>query len=116
MKTVFVLSLAGWSLVEISCLGIADWNGMIIYFCGGFFNAASSVALLTVAVAMCKIRGIETFAFAFAISFKNLMDQSNVPLGGYTMEWVGIEWLFVLSAACGLLPFLVLHKLDFREV
>lgn len=116
MKTVFALSLIGWSLVELSCLGIRTWNGAPIYFCGGFFNAWSSLALLTVAVAMCKVRGIETFAFAFAISFKNLMDQSNVLLGGYTMELVGIEWLFVISAACGLLPFLVLKRLDFREV
>jgi len=116
MKTLFVLSLFGWSAVEISCLGIAEWNGSLIYFGGGFFNAFSSIALLTVAVAMCKIRGIETFAFAFAISVKNLMDQSNVLIGGYVMEAVGITWLFVISSLCGLLPFLVLHKLDFKEV
>ncbi len=116
MKALFVLSLIGWSLVEISCLGIREWNGHALYFCGGFFNAWSSLVLLTVATALCKIQGIETFAFAFAISFKNLMDQSKVLFGGYVMEWSGIEWLFVISATCGLLPFIVMHKLEFKEV
>lgn len=116
MKALFVLSLIGWSLVEVSCLGIREWNGHALYFCGGFFNAWSSLVLLTVATALCKIRGIETFAFAFAISFKNLMDQSKVLFGGYVMEWAGIEWLFVISAVCGLLPFIVMHKLEFEEV
>ncbi len=116
MRPVFVASLIGWSLVEISCLGIQTWNGHGLYFLGGFFNAWSSIALLTVATAMCKIRGVETFAFATAVSFKNLMDQSNVLLGGYVMEWLGLTWLFVISALCGLLPFLVLHKLEFEEV
>jgi predicted MFS family arabinose efflux permease len=116
MKTLFIISLFGWSLAELSCLGMARWNGALIYFCGGFFNAYSSIALLTVAVAMCKIRGVETFAFAFAISVKNLMDHSNVLIGGYVMETVGITNLFIISSLCGLFPFLVLHKIDFREV
>ena len=116
VKTLFVISLFGWCLAEISCLGIARWNGALIYFWGGFFNAYSSIALLTVAVAMCKIRGVETFAFAFAISIKNLMDNSGVLIGGYLMETVGITWLFVISALCGLFPFLVLHKIDFRDI
>ena len=88
----------------------------MIYFFGGVFNAFSSIALLTVAVSMCKKKGIETFAFAFAISVKNLMDNSNVLIGGYVMEAVGITWLFVISSLCGLLPFLVLHKIDFKEI
>ena len=116
MKTLFIISLFGWSLAELSCLGMARWNGALIYCWGGFFNAYSSIALLTVAVAMCKIRGVETFAFAFAISIKNLMDHSNVLIGGYVMEAVGISWLFVISSLCGLLPFLVLRKIDFRQV
>jgi len=116
VKTLFVISLLGWSLAEISCLGMARWNGALIYFCGGFFNAYSSIALLTVAVALCKIRGMETFAFAFAISIKNLMDNSSVLIGGYVMEAVGITNLFIISGLCGLLPFLVLHKIDFSEV
>ena len=116
MKTLFIISLVGWSLVEISCLGIAEWNGRLIYFFGGFFNAYSGIALLTVAVAMCKMRGIETFAFAFAVSVKNLMDLAKVPIGGYVMEALGITWLFVISSLCGFLPFLVLHKLEFKDV
>ncbi|MEA1997401.1 MAG: MFS transporter [Gemmatimonadota bacterium] len=116
MKTLFVISLFGWSLVEISCLGIAEWNGLLIFFFGGIFIAFTSIAILTVAVAMCKMRGIETFAFAFAVSAKNLMDQSSVLIGGYVMDAVGITWLFVISSLCGLLPFLILHKIDFRDV
>ncbi|OGG03258.1 MAG: hypothetical protein A3F83_04155 [Candidatus Glassbacteria bacterium RIFCSPLOWO2_12_FULL_58_11] len=116
MKTLYIISLVGWSLVEISCLGIAEWNGWLIYFFGGFFNAYSGIALLTVAVAMCKMRGIETFAFAFAVSVKNLMDLAKVPIGGYVMEAAGLTWLFVISSLCGFLPFLVLHKLEFKDV
>jgi predicted MFS family arabinose efflux permease len=116
MKQLFVLSLFGWSAIELSCIWISSANGALIYFFGGFFNAYSSIALLTVAVAMCKIPGIETFAFAFAISFKNLMDQSKVLFGGYLMEATGITWLFIISSLCGLLPFLVLRKIDFREI
>jgi predicted MFS family arabinose efflux permease len=116
MKVLFVVSLFGWSLVEISCLGIALWNGWLIYFLGGFFNAFAGIAILTVATAMCKIRGIETFAFAFAISVKNFFDQSNVLIGGYVFEAVGLTWLFVISSLCGLLPFLVLRKIDFRDI
>ena len=116
MKTLFIISLFGWSLVEISCLGIAVWNGWLIYFFGGFFNAFALLTILTLAAAMCKIRGIETFAFAFAVSVKNIFDLSNVLIGGYVYEAVGLTWLFVISALCGLLPFLVLRKIDFREI
>jgi|GEM_PF-2972547 len=116
VKTLFIISLIGWSVVEISCLGINELNGVLIYFFGGLVNAFMAIALLTVAVAMCKIKGIETFAFAFAISVKNLMGLSNVLFGGYVMGWVGITWLFIISSLCGLLPFLVLHKIDFRDV
>lgn len=124
VKVLFIISLVGWSAVEISCLSLLDVEpggaahllGGVIYCCGGFFNAFSGIALLTVATAMCKIRGIETFAFAAAISVKNMMDQSSVLFGGYLMEAVGIEWLFVISAAAGFLPFLVLFKLDYSEV
>ncbi len=116
MRGLLVASLLGWSAAELSCLWIAEWNGPAIYFAGGFFNAFSSIALLTIATASCRLRGIETFSFAVAISVKNLLDQTNVLIGGYVMEAVGIEWLFVISAACGLLPFLVLGRIDFREV
>jgi predicted MFS family arabinose efflux permease len=116
MKILFIISLLGWSLAEISCLGMATWNGAVIYFCGGFFNAYTSLTLLTVATAMCKIRGIETFAFAFAISIKNLMDQSKILFGGYVMEGMGLTWLFAISSLCGLLPFLVLNKIEFEEI
>lgn len=116
VKTLFIISLIGWSLAEISCLGMARWNGALIYFCGGLFNAYLGIALLTTAVAVCKIRGVETFAFAFAISIKNLMDNSSVLIGGYVMETVGITILFIISSLCGLLPFLILHKIDFRDV
>ena len=124
VKAIFIISLLGWSAVELSCLVIANWNGggMIylyggmIYFMGGFFNAFAGITLLTVVTAMCKIRGIETFAFAFAISVKNFFDHSQVLIGGYVMEWVGLNWLFVISSLCGLLPFLVLRKIDFRDI
>jgi hypothetical protein len=124
VKVLFIISLVGWSAVEISSLSLikltpgsgTELLGAVIYCLGGFFNAFSGIALLTVATAMCKIRGIETFAFAVAISVKNLMDQSNVLFGGYLMEWVGIDTLFLISAAAGFLPFLVLFKLDYSEV
>jgi len=116
MKILFIISLFGWSLVEISCLGIAVWNGWLIYFFAGYFNAFALLTILTVAAAMCKIRGIETFAFAVAVSVKNLFDQSNVLIGGYVYEAVGLNWLFVISALCGMLPFLVLRKINFREI
>ncbi|MFH1071478.1 MAG: MFS transporter [Candidatus Glassbacteria bacterium] len=116
IKIMFILSLVGWSLAEISCLAIAEWNGALIYFCAGFFNAYTSIVLLTVAAAMCKIRGIETFAFAVAVTVKNLMDNSKILTGGYVMEWAGLTWLFVISSLCGFLPFLILHKIDFSDV
>ncbi len=124
IKAVFIISLLGWSLVELSCLVIANWTGggMIyfyggmIYFLGGVFNAFAGITLLTIVTAMCKIRGIETFAFAFAISIKNFFDHSQVLVGAYVIDWVGLNWLFVISALCGLLPFLILKKIDFREV
>jgi len=116
VKTLLVISLFGWCLAEISCLGMARWNGALIYFWAGFFNAYSGIALLTVAVAMCKIKGIETFAFAFAISIKNLMYNSSFLIGAYVMEAVGITNLFIISSLCGLFPFLILHKIDFRDV
>ncbi len=68
----------------------------------------------TLAVAIGEIRGVETFAFA--ISAKNLMVNSSVLIGGYVMEAVGITWLFIISSLCGLLAFLILHKIDFEEV
>lgn len=124
VKVLLILSLLGWSAVEISSLSLikVDPSGPVnllggaIYGLGGFFNAFSGIALLTVATAMCKIRGIETFAFAAAISVKNLTDQTSVLFGGYLMEAVGLEMLFVISAAAGFLPFLVLFKLDYSEV
>ncbi|HLA41518.1 MAG TPA: hypothetical protein VJ417_16065, partial [Candidatus Glassbacteria bacterium] len=116
MKALFIISLVGWSLAEISCLAIAEWNGPLIYFAAGFFNAYTTLTLLTVAAAMCKIRGIETFAFAVAVTVKNLMDNTKLLTGGYVMEWVGLTWLFVISSLCGFLPFLVLHKVDFKDM
>ena len=88
----------------------------MIYFAAGFFNAYTTLTLLTVAAAMCKIRGIETFAFAVAVTVKNLMDNTKLLTGGYVMEWVGLTWLFVISSLCGFLPFLVLHKVDFKDM
>ncbi|MBW7995447.1 MAG: folate/biopterin family MFS transporter [Candidatus Glassbacteria bacterium] len=116
VKTMFFVSLIGWSLVEISCLWISEANGALIYCSAGLFNAFSELALLTVAAAMCKIRGIQTFAFASALSVGNLIFETGKPLGGCLLEAVGIEWLFVISALCGFLPFLVLHRIDFRKV
>ena len=124
VRTLLIVSLIGWSTVEISSLSliklepgwITNLIAALIYFFGGFCNAFSGIALLTIAAAMCKIRGIETFAFAAAISVKNFTDQSSVLFGGYLMEWVGIDWLFVISAAAGFLPFLVLFKIDYSEV
>ena len=40
----------------------------------------------------------------------------KVPIGGYVMEAAGLTWLFVISSLCGFLPFLVLHKLEFKDV
>ncbi len=124
VRVLFIISLVGWSAVEISSLSLIKVDpagpvmllGGAIYGLGGFFNAFSGLALLTVATAMCKIRGIETFAFAAAISVKNLTDQTSVLFGGYLMEAVGINWLFVISCLAGFLPFLVLFKLDYSEV
>jgi predicted MFS family arabinose efflux permease len=124
VRALLIISLVGWSAVEISSLslikidpgGSVNLLGGAIYGLGGFFNAFSGIALLTVATAMCKIRGIETFAFAAAISVKNLTDQSSVLFGGYIMEAVGLEMLFVISCLAGFLPFLVLFKLNYSEV
>ena len=116
MKSLFVISLLGWSVVEISSFGVMQWNGAIVYCAGGIFNAFTSLAVLTVAAAMCKISGIETFAFAFAVSVKNLFDQSNVLVGGYLMDSVGLTTLFIVSSLCGLLPLLVIRKVDFSDI
>ncbi len=116
MKRLFVLSLLGWSAVEISSFWVVEWSAFVVYFFGGVFNAFSSIAILTVAVAMCKMRGIETFAFACAISVKNLLFILSFLIGGFLMETVGLLWLFVISSLCGLLPFLVLRKINFRDI
>ena len=116
MRSLFVLSLVGWSVVEIASFGVLEWSGPIVYCAGGVFNAFTSLAILTVAAAMCKISGIETFAFAFAVSVKNLFDQSNVLIGGYLMDSVGLTTLFMISSLCGLLPLLIIRKVDFSEI
>lgn len=124
VRTLFILSLVGWSAVEISSLslikvdpsGPVNLLGGVIYGLGGFFNAFGGIALLSVAAAMCKVRGIETFAFAAAISVKNLTDQTSVLFGGFLVEAVGLNWLFIISCLAGFLPFLVLFKLDYSDV
>ena len=111
-----IMEISSLSLIKVDPSGPVEMLGGAIYGLGGFFNAFSGIALLTVATAMCKIRGIETFAFAAAISVKNLTDQTSVLFGGHLIEAVGIDMLFVISAAAGFLPFLVLFKLDYRDV
>jgi MFS family permease len=104
---------AAWTLIYLLYRG--PWSGAVIDFTYGWVYMVTTLALLDLAARACPTH-VEGAFFALLMSVYNAGIQGSQWTGGHLYDFVGFEWLVLISTGATLLTYILVPFVHIERI